>query len=143
MGIYQADMVFPVSVEFPFILPKFGILIKYYEIKDKFFDDVMIRVFFPGDAKDAPSITIPFQRENFNTAISPFPLEEDQERVFNITFPLVLPAAPIKQEGYVKVRASCGGIVTNLGSLMVRKIQPNENIQIPIFPPPLPPQPPS
>ncbi len=136
MGIYQTEMVFPSNVVFPSIYPKFCILIKYYELRNVFNDDIIVRVFFPGDTKESPSLVLPFPSSVRNTTNPAYPLEEDQEHLFNISFPLMLSPFPIKQEGFLKVRAQCGGTTTQLGSLMVRKARPDENL--PIFPPPLP-----
>jgi len=138
MGIYGNEMVFPLLPDFPFSLAKFAILVKYYEIKNTFTDDLIIRVFFPGDPKDAPSVQIPIARAG--APLPPdYPIEEDQQQVFTVTFPIVLSPFPVKQEGFVKVRVACGEHTTNLGSLMIRKIRENEAIQFPGFPPPLPP----
>jgi hypothetical protein len=134
MGIYQADMVFPPSVEFPILIPKFCILIKYYELKDAFNDDIIMRVYMPGDAKGAPSLALPFPRTQLNTDTPPpYPLDDDQERIFNLTFPLAVAPFQINQAGFIKVRAVCGSTITNLGSLMVRVARSDE--QIPSFSP--------
>jgi hypothetical protein len=133
MGIYQTDMVFPQNIIFPFIYPKFCILIKYYEVQNVFTDDLTIRVFLPGDVKDLPSINLPLSSLNRNTS-PPYPLEDDQERIFNVTFPLTLIPFPIKQEGFVKVRVECGGVIINLGSLMIRKAREDESISFPLAP---------
>jgi hypothetical protein len=140
MGLYQVDMVFPPSPDFPFAIPKFCILVKYYEVKNAFKDDITLRVFLPGDHKDAPSLAIPIQRAPLEAgAPSPYALEEDQEQLFNLTFPIVLSPFTLKQAGFLRVRAICGGITTNLGSLMIRTARSDENIQIPSFPTPQPP----
>ena len=38
-------------------------------------------------------------------------------------------ARVLKEEGYIKVRANSGDVVTRLGRLMVRKVRPTDNIQ--------------
>lgn len=137
MGIYQTDMIFPVS-NFPLTLPRFGILIKYYEMPGDFAEDILVRVFLPGDSKDHPTVMLPFGRAAL-IATTPQPLnelEEDQQRVFNLTYPIILSPLVIKQEGFVKVRVVCGARTTNLGSLMMRLARPEDNI--PGFPPPPP-----
>lgn len=129
MGIYQSDMISPPNFIFPLVIPKFCILIKYYELKDAFSDDINVRVFMPGDAKDAPSIALPFPRTQLNAEMPPpCPLEEDQERVFNFTFPLTIAPFQVKQEGFAKVRFLCGAITTNLGSLLIRTARPGEQV---------------
>jgi hypothetical protein len=136
MGVYQNDMVFPSNAEFPILYPKFCILVKYYEVRDYFTDDIVVRIFLPGDPKEAPSVTMPFQRAILGGPTPVYPLEEDQEALFNLTAPFTLSPFPVKQEGFVKVRIVCGSTTTAIGSLMVRRARPDENIQIPGFPPP-------
>ncbi|HEY1474581.1 MAG TPA: hypothetical protein VGF53_10920 [Pseudolabrys sp.] len=138
MGIYQADMIFPTTQDFPLALPRFGILVKYYEVQNFFKDDIFIRVFFPGDSKDEPGTVVPFNRAALDARTLPpsYELEEDQERIFNLTFPIFISPLLIKQEGFVKVRAVCGGTTTNLGSLMIRKARPDENLQLATLPTP-------
>jgi hypothetical protein len=140
MGVYQADMIFPLDQEFPLTLPKFGILFKYYETMGAFTEDVAIRVFFPGDSKEAPSIILPFPRASIVIPEPLYPLDEDQQRVFNLSFPVLLAPLVIKQEGFIKVRVVCGDRTTNLGSLMIRKARAEENL-LPFGFPPRPPGP--
>jgi hypothetical protein len=137
MGIYQADMIFAAQQTFPIILPKFGIFVKYYEMQDTMTNDILVRVFLPSDPKDAPSVTLPFNRTLLAATTPPrrYELEPDQERVFNLTYPIVFSPLVIKQEGFVKVRAVCGEKITNLGSLMIRRAHADENIQLPDFGP--------
>ncbi len=125
MGVYQADMIFLSNLVFPIVIPKFCILIKYYSM-DAFRDEIAMRVFLPGDAKDAPSFvaTLPLPQ----IVNASYPLEDDQERIFNLTFPFIIAPFHIKQEGFIKVRALCGGVTTKLGSLMVRIARPDEQI---------------
>jgi hypothetical protein len=127
MGIYGADMLFPATVEFPIAIPKFCILVKYYEAKDAFTNDIIIRVFLPGDTKQTPMVALPIQRAHLPPdAGAPYPLDEDQERIFNLTVPLTMAPFQIKQEGFVKVRAVVGETTTRLGSLRIRRLQPDE-----------------
>lgn len=124
MGVYQADILFPSPA--PFSVPKFGILVKYYETIDSRTDDLSLRVYLPGDQKDAPTLTMPVPRPE----IGPRPpdLEEDQERIFAATVPIMFAPLIVTKEGYIKVRMFRGDIVTNLGSLKVRQIRPDEKI---------------
>jgi hypothetical protein len=126
MGVYQADMILP--QEPPFTLAKFAILVKYYELPDVFHDDVLLKVYLPGDQKDAPSVSRQVPRQALQIAIPDYKWDPDQERVFNLTIPLIFTGLLIANEGFLKVRAVCGDVVTNLGSLMVRKIGQNEKI---------------
>jgi hypothetical protein len=138
MGTYQADMIFPATQGFPLTVPKFCILIKYYELLNAFTDDITVSVFLPGDAKDAPTLALPILRANLAQPAFLYPLDDDQESVYNVTLPIALSPLTISQEGFVKVRAMCGFTTTNLGSLMVRKARPDENIEG-LLPPQVPP----
>jgi hypothetical protein len=130
MGIYQAEMVFPQNMGFPLSIPKLCIFIKYYEVPGSLTDDLEVRIFVPGDGEDIPSVVMPFPRAVIeSTRVDTiFPLEGDQERVHNMTFPVTLSPFTIKQKGWIKVRIVCGGLVTNMGSLMVRTAYENENL---------------
>jgi hypothetical protein len=131
MGIYQNDMVFPPGAVFPLLIPKFCILIKYYEVPHSIKEDLEVRVFFPGDEENSPSIKMPLPRAVIEeTGLdTPYPLESDQERINNMTFPLTISPFTVKQNGWVKVRMAYGESVVNLGSLMLRVADPTEDLQ--------------
>jgi hypothetical protein len=59
MGMYQVDMIYP--MDFPITITKLVLLIKYYEVRRAFKDDLEVKVFFHGDAEDSPTVlmTIP------------------------------------------------------------------------------------
>lgn len=127
MGTYAADLLF--RGEFPFTLAKFAILIKYYEDPGAFTDDIQFRIFFPGDHMDKPTIEVPVERSNIQPEISPgYELEKDQSRIYNLTLPVMVSPLVLKQEGFIKVRAVCGGTTTNLGSLRIQRAGP-EGVQ--------------
>jgi hypothetical protein len=127
MGIYQSDMILPESVVFPITLPKLCILIKYYELEDAFTDDIHINIFFPGDLKEAPSVSFLSGRKDTAPPPLKYELEEDQQRLFMLTLPFFVTPFQVKQEGFLKVRVHCGEVITNSGSLMIRKAQGSEN----------------
>lgn len=131
MGVYQTDMVFPPGTVFPLLIPKFCILIKYYEVPQSIKDDLEVRVFFPGDAENSPSIKMPFPRSAIEqTRVdTPYPLEGDQEHIHNMTFPLTISPFTVRQSGWVKVRMAYAKSVVNLGSLMLRAADVTENLQ--------------
>jgi hypothetical protein len=128
MGIYQSDMIFPADVSFPLTVPKFCILIKYFELLDAFSDDLEFRVFLPGDPADIPSTSTLISRSALPKPEHPKNFEPDQEKIFTATVPIVFGPFPIKQEGFLKVRVQCGGVTTNLGSLMIRNQRPDEQM---------------
>src|SRR5450759_1276936 len=96
VGIYQIDMIYPPEVVFPLVIPKFGIFVKYYETPGALKNDLNLRVYFPGLEKDKPVVDIPILRATLNPDAAPqYPLEDDQQRVFNLSFPLLLGPIPI------------------------------------------------
>jgi hypothetical protein len=126
MGIYQTDMIFQQT--FPLVLSKFAILVKYYERPGIFDKDISFNIHMPGDVKGSPAITNVVPRASLLDVPPPYELDEDQERVFNLTLPFVFSPLPVPQEGFIKVRAVCGDITTNLGSLMLRAVRADEKI---------------
>ena len=126
MGVYQADMIF--QQEPPFNMPKFAILVKYYELPDVFHEDLAVKVYLPGDQKDLPTLTMSFPRQDLQMDKAPYELEEGQERLFNLTIPIMFSPLLVSKEGFLKVKVVCGDIVTNVGSLMLRKIRHDEKI---------------
>src|SRR5437667_364391 len=94
MGIYQVDMILPTPP--PFALAKFCILVKYFETLDARADDLLLKIYMPGDQKDAPTITMPIPRSEIGP---PSPdLDEDQERIFAATVPIMVSPLMITKE---------------------------------------------
>jgi hypothetical protein len=124
MGVYQVDMILMTPP--PFVAPKFGILVKYFETLESRDGDLSLKIYMPGDQKDAPTITMPVPRAEIGP--SPPDLDADQERIFAATIPVVLAPFVIAKEGFIKVRMSRGDVVTNLGSLKIRQIGSDEKI---------------
>lgn len=129
MGTYQVDMVFPEATTFPFGFPKFGIFVKYYEDSGAHSDDLQLRVLFPGEEIDNAGFKLDFPRKDIvPVKLASASLESDQQRVLNVTVPILLSPVQFNQEGFVKVRMVGENRVTNLGSLNIRKVKPNENL---------------
>lgn len=55
-------------------------------------------------------------------------VEHRMQRDRRGTLPFVLSPLPVPKEGFIKVRAVCGDVTTNLGSLMLRSLRPEEKI---------------
>lgn len=122
MGIYQADMIH--QQDFPISLPKFAMLIRYYEIKDAFKEDLNIKIFLPGNG-DVPQIYWKLSAAARDNAQSPYEADDaDSERLLTLTMPIVFSPLIINEEGFIKVRVQCGETTTRLGRLMIRKMTP-------------------
>ncbi|WP_298369470.1 hypothetical protein [uncultured Bradyrhizobium sp.] len=129
MGTYVNDMVFPRSTTIPLVLPKFCILVKYFEIFGAFSEDLEMRIFLPTDPPDAPTFVQPVPRNAVkDKRKAELQIEDDQERVFSVTAPITFAPFPIEKEGFLKVRMACGAAVTNLGSLHIRLQGQDENL---------------
>lgn len=125
MGIYQIDMLF--KNEFPIIIPKFVIFVKYLEVKDTFSDDLNLIVTAPWSENPIVDIKLPRGDLDFKES---YPNDDaDSERLYNITMPIVLSPFNVSSEGFVKVRMKCGQTTTRLGRLMIRKVKEGEEVQ--------------
>jgi hypothetical protein len=125
MGVYQFDMI--VQQDFPISLPKFAILINYYEIKGAFNEGLNVKIFLPGNKEDAPQLTWQIDGTARDNVKSPYEVvEADAERLFTLTIPIILTPIIINEEGFIKVRVQCGDTTTKLGRLMIRKIKPTD-----------------
>ena len=122
MGIYDRDLFF--RADTPFAIPKFVIFVRYFEIIGAFSDDLVLNVFLPGDEADRPAMSLPISRPNISSPEASLALPVDSEPVLSLSVPVFLSPWEIKCEGAVKVRMQCGGVVTRLGELQVRKGEP-------------------
>ena len=132
MGIYQNDYLFHGS--YPHVAPKFTILVMYYELVGAITSDIELKVHFPGDAQDKPTIQFEIPRSDIPTAKDqvPLPSEIDGERINHIRIPIVVSPAIIQKEGFFKVRAHFGdGKILRLGRLKVRALTPDEAAKMP------------
>lgn len=121
VGVY--DAVLNAHGEFPFLLPKFGMAIRYIEQRGIFTDEnVTLYIVMPGEDEQSPSIQTSMPISEMRNAIPRNPEGDPNAPRFlqaaaNIVFaPLVIPTP-----GTIKIRAHCGAEVAKLGSLLVIK----------------------
>jgi len=128
VGLYQTDMIF--TNDPPYLIPKFVIYIKYYERQKTMSDDLVFGVYLPGDEQGKPTHSSKLPRQSVPSDLPEpeIPFDEDQERVINLTVPLVFSPLVLQKEGFIKVRALCGDTTIKLGSLLVRKVKKDEKI---------------
>jgi hypothetical protein len=128
MGVYQIDML--LQQDLPISLPKFAMLINYYEIKGAFKDALNVKIFLPGNKDDAPQLSWQIDGATRDSAKSPYEsADADAEKLFTLTIPVILTPLVINEEGFIKVRVQCGDTTTRLGRLMIRKIKPADQPQ--------------
>ena len=128
MGLYTVDMVFP--VDFPVTVSKIVFFVKYYEVKGAFSEDLELKIYFPWDDSDKPSISQTIKRSNMAGVSQKHPqIEDDAERINMINVPIILSPFTAISEGDIRVRITCGDVTTRLGRLILRKVTPEDNIQ--------------
>ena len=122
VGTY--DGVLFIHGEFPFVLGKFGMAIRYQEQKGVFTnEEATLRIFLPGDEANKASIENLLPMQDARKNASPAPLDDDPSEIkyiavgANLIFsPLVIPKA-----GTIKVWVQCGEETVKLGNLVVIK----------------------
>lgn len=141
MGLYQADMFFPSHLPFPINIPKFYILIMYYEIQGAIEGDVMFKVTFGSDHKTIAEL--PFLRKDFESLVGSEPepekvANEDSERIFHSRIPLGLTPFTITEAGRLRVRAHYSdGSILKIGSIGAKHVPTEEfNQMLGIIPKP-------
>lgn len=143
MGSYQADLFLPDNTSFPLLIPKFCILVMYYEIRDALTDDVMLKVTFGPE--NVSLIEFPLLRKDIVATLTAAPesipedvTPEDKERIYHSRFPIALSPFSIPSTGRLRVRAHySNGSILKLGSLAVRRVPIEEfNKMIGVIPAP-------
>jgi len=117
MGTYRGSI--ELHGEYPFLLAKFGMVVKYQEWVDPpESDPVTFKVFFPGDSDDAPTIegAFPIKEAREYPQLDDVPIED---RIRSIEHHLLLSPALFTQDGRIRVRAYRGDEVIKLGSITV------------------------
>lgn len=119
VGVYDGVMI--VHGDFPFLLPKFGMAIRYMEQRGIFTaEPVTLRVFVPGDADDSPSFVAMLPAEEARKTVQMHPnADPNALRYLLIGSNIVLSPFVIARPGEIKVRAECGSEIVKLGSLLV------------------------
>jgi hypothetical protein len=132
VGVYHVDMVFPVDVVFPIAYPRLAIFVTYYEITQKFSDDLTLTVYLHSKEAETTLHSMNFQRSSVIASPPvdmPFLDERETERVNIVRYPLVLSPLLVPSECVLKVRMLCGDTTTKLGVLKIRKQHPDDNIK--------------
>src|SRR5262245_37914257 len=87
IGVHTA--VLNVHVPFPYVVPKFVFIIHYAEQPDAFSDDLVLRIFLPGDPDDAPSIEVSVPKELREQKTRDETLSADDEQLLRMFIPVV------------------------------------------------------
>jgi len=118
IGVYRGTMF--VNGDFPFLLPKFGMAITYFERRGHYSEEeVTLRIFLPGDDDDSPSIQgiVPMREARSKVAS-----DQIEKEYVVVGSHIVLSPLVIGGSGLIKVRVQCGTEVFKLGALVVTKM---------------------
>ena len=122
MGVYLTDFILP--SQFPLIIQKLFITVRYYEIVGVFMDDPIVKVYLPGGV--APFFEQRITRPKVDASTHVYPLDGDGDKVVFINLVLPFQNLMISEEGTIRVRMHCGDVITRLGALSVRSASPEE-----------------
>jgi hypothetical protein len=125
MGMYQNDMIFH-GTGFPILVPRFVILIMYYEIVDAIKGDVAFKVSYPEEANLVADMQIP-KKDMPLTQLTHEAEVEGEERIIHIRVPIILSPFPLERPGRLRVRAQYSdGAILKLGSINIKSMTPEE-----------------
>jgi hypothetical protein len=125
VGVYGPEMT--VFGTLPTHLPKLALSITYAERIGESDEPLELRVYMPGDADDAPTLSAPVPDEmlaKFRGMVPPDDLAG--EPLTMLTLQLAFSPILLKQEGAVRVRMIRGNAEIRLGSLRIKAKPPPE-----------------
>jgi hypothetical protein len=126
VGAYDGIML--IHGDFPFVLPKFGIGIRYMERRDaNFTGDVTFHVYMPGqDENGPPAFGGVLPAQEMRSTLQPHPdADLSRPRYLQLATNLVFSPLIISEKGTIKVRAYVGTETLKVGSLLVTKAPNN------------------
>jgi len=120
IGIYENVMF--VHGDFPFLLPKFGMAVRYFERRGVFTDEeVTLRAFLPGQKEPFVEGPIGAPEGRKNVKDNPFRDPSKPPGFMRVAANIILSPVIVPAAGMIRVRAECRGETVRLGSLMVMK----------------------
>ncbi len=130
MGLYQADMFFPTTVTFPATIPRFCLLIMYYEKSGSVEDDIVFKVTL-GDEEET-IVEVPMPRKDVLSSTKevesrPEQTTSKEEQIFHSRVPIAISPFVIARPGRLRVRAHySNGTILKLGSIVIRHASVDE-----------------
>jgi hypothetical protein len=121
IGVYQGVMY--IHGDFPFIVPKFGILIRYMEQVADFSHSTTFKVFLPGDPDDVPTLVgqVPLDEMRKAHVLQRELIDSSESKYFGLFANFIFAPLQLKEPGLIRVRAVCGDDVYKIGSLRIEK----------------------
>jgi hypothetical protein len=131
IGVYGSDMILP--VDFPATAAKLCVHITYVEVTNEFQGNLSLKISMKTNDSDNLIHTEEIARQDIISTLHPnaqLLIGEDGERVNILRFHVVFTPLPIPEECFIKVRMTCGDVVTKMGALWIRKLVPTDNLQL-------------
>lgn len=125
IGIYRDSLI--LNTQLPSVLPKFCLVIHYFERPNESKEPVTVHVYLPDDQVGSPTHTaeLPIQDARQN------PLEPetpDADPIIGVISHLMFSPLALKSEGRIRVRAYRGDFEIRLGTLgVVERLGKNPN----------------
>jgi hypothetical protein len=85
-----------------------------------------VKIFLPGDDRKSPSIKLEIPRENFERVEAP---DNPKEAIFEAIIFIPIIPLQLKEQGRIRVVATCGKRTTKLGSLKVLPADQQQAVQ--------------
>jgi hypothetical protein len=118
VGIYPNEML--VHVPFPYVIPKFGLWVKYFEVPGSMEGDGKLFVWLPGDETASIEADIPMAQLRATAATDKNDTDPDSDKWLHLQMPIVLAPLVLKQPGQIKVRLHFGETIVRLGAIRIK-----------------------
>lgn len=116
--------------EFPVIIPKFGLSIQFVQSVRVYKSNLRLKVFFPGDKDDSPSM-----ESDWTQATMPEPPPPEGRYVI-VRANFILSPLNIVGPGHIKIRVEREGVLHGCGSLRIERMPAAPNAPSTASPPP-------
>ena len=134
VGVYRHVLF--IRGDFPFTLPKFAMSIVYTELQSECPPKVELRVIFPGDDENNPTIAgeigLPQTSAKTTSPLQDLVVKDPDDDGFRINqgfAQIILSPLVLQKEGSIRVRVKRGDEIVRLGRLLVAKAPPNLEIK--------------
>ena len=116
MGVYRGQLI--LNTPPPASLPKFLLVIYYFERPGESTEPVYLHVYLPGDAEDEPMFNQELPLDNARLK-PPEPETPDSDPLIAVISQIMIAPLELKSEGRIRVRAYRGDLEVRLGTLAV------------------------
>ncbi len=116
VGIYRGKLI--INAPLPVLLPKFFLVVHYFERPNESTEPVSLHIYMPGDAEGEPTVTQELPLDDARSK-TPEPEILESDPLLALTFHHMFAPLELKSEGRIRVRAYRGDLEVRLGTLTV------------------------